>query len=295
LPAAPQWELGPRGERIPTAAWTGGPLRPLGEYTKPIAISQAELGNYEAAELAENYMCPSCHVLARVNPREFNLRGYSEGWQRDYVTAFVEIPLKANPIGGAWEIGVSGGQAITGESSGLHISNIVHGNFDVGRNLSTSERLWEGGTFIVGAATLGVGLRAPAAAAGTGAFSEGASGGAGLGRLATAELRVSQQGLQTVEQHLARFGSVPQNEAMIARLREALTQGRRISGADASFYMHEVNEATLMGRGLTYEVAHASALSKYQVSPFSVYHPEVIQAFPSQFNQNWLRFWGISE
>ncbi|HEY0426484.1 MAG TPA: SpvB/TcaC N-terminal domain-containing protein [Pyrinomonadaceae bacterium] len=286
------WELGPRGERIPINGYRG-PLRE--RYTKPYAIMYAEQGNYEAAELAENYMCPTCHVFSQVSPSNFNLRGYVNSWQQGYITGFVEIPLKANPIGGAWEIGVSGGQAITGESSGLHISNIVHGNFDTGRQLSTRERLWEGGSFVVGAATLGVGLRAQGAAP-TGAFSQGAAGGgAGLGRLATAELQVSERGLEIVEQHLARFGSVPQNEAMIARLREALSQGRRISGADASFYMHEVNEATLMGRGMVYDTAHAAALSKYQVSPFSVYHPEVIQAFPGEFNQNWFRFWGISQ
>ncbi len=98
-----------------------------------------------------------------------------------------------------------------------------------------------------------------------------------------------------VEEHLSQFGPIPENEAMLARLREALAQGRTISGADASFYMHEANEATLMGRGLAYEQAHASALAKYQVSPFSVYHPDVIQALPQQFNNNWFAFWGITK
>jgi RHS repeat-associated protein len=129
----------------------------------------------------------------------------------------------------------------------------------------------------------------------TGAFSEGARGGTGLGLLAGKEIRVSERGLQMIEQHLTRFGSIPENEAMLARLRDALAQGRRITGADASFYLHEANEATLMGRGIGYDAAHASALSKYGVSPFSVYHPDVIQSLPNQFNENWFVFWGISK
>jgi hypothetical protein len=93
--------------------------------------------------------------------------------------------------------------------------------------------------------------------------------------------------------HLARFGNVPQNAAMIERLRGALAAGEWIAGADASFYLHEVSEATMMGRGMAYAEAHAAALGKYGVSPFSVYHPEVIQAFPGLFNSNWLSFWGL--
>ena len=80
---------------------------------------------------------------------------------------------------------------------------------------------------------------------------------------------------------------------MIARLRAALAKGQTISGADASFYLHEVSEATMMTRGISYETAHTAALAKYNVSPFSVYHPKVIQSMPEAFNENWFRFWGI--
>ncbi|MQA29783.1 MAG: toxin, partial [Luteitalea sp.] len=291
----PQWELGPRGEHIPTRDWTGGPLR--AEYTKPWAVSLAASGNYEAAELAENYLCAGCHILTKVDPADFSIGGYSTSWQRGYIQGLVELPLMANPVGGAWVVGVSGGEAITGETSGLQITNIssvlVDKHWDQGRELSGKERVWLGATSAVGFATMGLGLRVPGASGATGAFSEGAAGGAGLGRLATAEINVSARGLQIVETHLARFGSIPKNEAMLARLRSALSEGRRITGADASFYMHEVHEATLMGRGILYDPAHAAALGKYQVSPFSVYHPEVIQAMPHEFNSNWLQFWGI--
>jgi len=78
---------------------------------------------------------------------------------------------------------------------------------------------------------------------------------------------------------------------MVERLRTALSSGRSISGADASFYFHEVSEATMMGRGMAYDVAHPAALSKYGVSPFSVYHPDVINALPEAFGSNWAAFW----
>ena len=127
--------------------------------------------------------------------------------------------------------------------------------------------------------------------------------GPGLGRLANAELRVSQRGLDMVERHLARFGPAPENTAMLARLRTALAEGRTIRGADASFYMHELNEATrmapLLRSGMSLEeawgIAHPAAIQKYGVSPFSVYHPEAITAANAaqagSFNANWMRFW----
>lgn len=106
------------------------------------------------------------------------------------------------------------------------------------------------------------------------------------------QLRVSEKGLGVVEGHLAQFGEVPENAAMVARLRGALESGTRISGADASFYLHELSEATMMGRGLSTR-RHTRAPSESCVSPFSVYHPEVIVANPAVFNANWLGFWGI--
>jgi hypothetical protein len=81
---------------------------------------------------------------------------------------------------------------------------------------------------------------------------------------------------------------------MLQRLRSAMEAGRTVTGADAVFYTHEAAEATMMGRGMAYDVAHAAALSKYQVSPFSVYHPEVIQTLPEQFNPNWRAFWRLN-
>jgi hypothetical protein len=71
-----------------------------------------------------------------------------------------------------------------------------------------------------------------------------------------------------------------------------MTSGQRVSGADAIFYTHEVAEATRMTTGLSYDAAHAAALEKYRVSPFSVYHPDILHSMPDAFNSKWFEFWG---
>ncbi|KAK6529747.1 hypothetical protein TWF281_008909 [Arthrobotrys megalospora] len=183
-PPPPQYELGPRGERIPTAAWTGGPLKPTDQYTHPMAHDLATMGNYEAAELAENYLCASCHILTKVNPADFNLRGYVNSWEEGYIKGFVEIPLSAT-VGAGWEIGVSATQAWTGEGSGLHISNIssylVYRQTDEGVKLTTGQRTLEG--VVAAAGILSIGLGA-AEAAGAGNAARGGMTGANVGRIA---------------------------------------------------------------------------------------------------------------
>jgi hypothetical protein len=39
--------------------------------------------------------------------------------------------------------------------------------------------------------------------------------------------------------------------------------------------------------------AHPAAFEQLGMSPFSVYHPDVIQQFPEFFNQSWRDFWGL--
>jgi hypothetical protein len=110
---------------------------------------------------------------------------------------------------------------------------------------------------------------------------------------------VSQKGLDLVSDHLSTFeeypGQFPQNTLMIQRLQDALDAGTPITCPDAVFYTHEASEATLMSQGLDYDTAHAAALAKYQVSPFAVYHPDVIQALPEQFNSNFFKFYGLDK
>lgn len=117
--------------------------------------------------------------------------------------------------------------------------------------------------------------------------------GNGLGKLNGKSINVSEKGLNLVKKHISQFGDIPENQAMINRIESALKNGQPITGADASFYMHEVAEATMMQKGIPYEVAHEAVLQKYNVSPYSVHHPEVIQQFSEWFNQGFKDFWGL--
>jgi RHS repeat-associated protein len=160
------------------------------------------------------------------------------------------------------------------------------GRYDSGK-ATAGQAAYACGVFsvsIVGTAFSIEGLAAPALA--------GATGAGGLE--AAGAVRISPRGLDLVESHLGTaFESAPYNEAMIARLRSALNEGRTLTGADADFYLHEAAEATMMRRGMGYDAAHAAALEKYGVSEFNLYHPDVIQSMPEWFGQPWFDFWGI--
>jgi len=116
-------------------------------------------------------------------------------------------------------------------------------------------------------------------------------------------IKVSEEDLQIIQEHLSNRllaeddGSIaPENQAMIARLQKALSNGTEVTGADANFYLHELYERTLMKDApytqAAYDAAHAASLKRYGVSPFAVYHPDVIKQFPERFNSNWLKYWG---
>jgi hypothetical protein len=131
---------------------------------------------------------------------------------------------------------------------------------------------------------------------GKGAFNGEIANGEGFGKLTNKEITVTQKGLDKVKNHISNNGfDAPENSAMINRIETALKNGEKITGADASYYMHELKESTLMSKGLSYEEAHVAALETYQVSPFSVYHPEVIQQNPSAWGKPWFNFWGIKK
>jgi RHS repeat-associated protein len=116
----------------------------------------------------------------------------------------------------------------------------------------------------------------------------------GFGKLEGIDIKITQKGLDLVRNHLSKFDMTPENQAMIERLENALKNGTKVAGADASFYMHEAAEYTLMSKGMSYEAAHAASIAKYQVSPFSLYAPEVVKNNPELFNDKWFEFWGIS-
>ena len=104
--------------------------------------------------------------------------------------------------------------------------------------------------------------------------------------------------MNIVKNHINQFETYQPNVDMINRLENAMKNGEKIKGADASFYMHELAESHMM-KDLTktmdfesaYDIAHSSALNKYEVSQFSVYHPDVIENNSSQFSLAWKRFW----
>ena len=100
-------------------------------------------------------------------------------------------------------------------------------------------------------------------------------------------VQLSQKGLDLVESHLGTFPPQPYNAGMMQNLQDAFAAGQKVTGANANFYLHEASEATFMRNGLSYDAAHAAALSKYGVSPFSLYAPNVIEANPTLFNNAW--------
>ncbi len=114
-----------------------------------------------------------------------------------------------------------------------------------------------------------------------------------FGKLENQQFIIEEEKLLIIKKHLAQFPVYAPNIMMINRLQKALDNQQTIYGADASFYFHEIREASLMVQGYTYNEAHQQALKDYEVSPFSVYHPDVIKAHPDEFNQKWQKAWGI--
>lgn len=98
----------------------------------------------------------------------------------------------------------------------------------------------------------------------------------GLGKLEGREVKISQKGFDLVNKHYLNLVPLKENQLMIQRLEQAMKNNQSLTGADASFYIHEAAEATKMSSGMEYAEAHQFALNKYQVSSFSVYHPDVI-------------------
>ncbi len=100
-------------------------------------------------------------------------------------------------------------------------------------------------------------------------------------------VQLTQEGLDTVANHLAQFDEFAPNTQMMQNLQNALAAGENVTGANANFYLHETTQAAFMQNGLSYDAAHTAALQQYGMSPFSLYTPEVIQANPTLFNNAW--------
>ena len=106
-------------------------------------------------------------------------------------------------------------------------------------------------------------------------------------------VKPSQTGLNMIRQHLSGDLSANFNDAMITRVENALKGGGQLVGADANFYLHEIKETTLMGKGMSYAEAHAAALKAYGHVEFDLYHPNVISSMPEEFGSKWFEHWGI--
>jgi RHS repeat-associated protein len=118
--------------------------------------------------------------------------------------------------------------------------------------------------------------------------------GEGFGILAGRTIKTSEEGLEIVAAHLNTFGYDGPNVMMLERLRKAHAAKQPLSGADAVFYTHEIAEATLVAKGMEQPLAHASVIEKYGVDSRAIYAPDVVRAFPSEFNNSWKAFWGIN-
>ncbi|UUW92399.1 RHS repeat-associated core domain-containing protein [Pimelobacter simplex] len=94
-----------------------------------------------------------------------------------------------------------------------------------------------------------------------------------------------------IESHLTRLDHSPANDAMLARIRGAATDGRPLTEGEKNFMTHELAEAGLMDGGMSYVRAHELAGKTHPT--FANYDPDVIKQFPQLFNQNWRNYWGI--
>ena len=85
---------------------------------------------------------------------------------------------------------------------------------------------------------------------GKGAYNGEVASGEGFGKLADKEINVTQKGLDRVKNNISsnRF-DCEENSGMISRIENALNKGEKITGADASYYMHELKESSLMSTG----------------------------------------------
>ena len=111
------------------------------------------------------------------------------------------------------------------------------------------------------------------------------------------EVIPTKKGVELIKENLARVndGENPINPAMIKRIEDAIENKLKLVSADANYYLHEISENTFRKKGFDNDEAHKAALDKYGVSPFAIYHPDVIKQFPSEFGIGWRKFWGIDK
>ena len=107
------------------------------------------------------------------------------------------------------------------------------------------------------------------------------------------EKNVTENGLNLIKEHLSGELSDEFNIAMIERIENAFKNGNKITGADLDFYAHEIYEAMMMSKGMTYENAHDAAKAFYNAIEYNFYHPDVIKKLKRLFGSSWFEFWDI--
>ncbi len=107
-------------------------------------------------------------------------------------------------------------------------------------------------------------------------------------------VKPTKEGLDIIEKHLSGDMQADYNDAMIERIKNILKERGELTGPDAEFYRHEIEETRLMNQGMDYDTAHGAALDKYGVTEFDLYHPDVIESMPEWFGSPWFDYWGIS-
>lgn len=73
---------------------------------------------------------------------------------------------------------------------------------------------------------------------------------------------ISKSGIARISKHLEQFGSNPENDIMLDRLKKIAGKKLVPTEIDINFYKHEVREMQLMKRGMKYETAHEQVLKE---------------------------------
>jgi RHS repeat-associated protein len=150
---------------------------------------------------------------------------------------------------------------------------------------TAGERLLEAG--VDAPATRPLGARGPISRR---EFDAAAAGGP-VRQLTTNRIRITNKGIDAVEQHVGRFGPDAANEGMIKRLREIAAGQLEPAQADLNFYSHELRESVRYRRlgwrtgqpsdmDASYDLwnnAHTATLEDYGLreGPGILYHPSV--------------------
>jgi hypothetical protein len=80
-----------------------------------------------------------------------------------------------------------------------------------------------------------------------------------VGRLMSSS--INESGILAVTQHLSQFDA-PENDIMIDRLKKISTGEMKATDIDMNFYKHELREAELMKKGMSYDDAHKQTLQE---------------------------------